>query len=251
MYSDLGNASQIFELHSKLKEMKQGSNSVTQYFSDLQDLWQELDLFFEEDSSCAKCSIKQQLKLENERVYDFLAGLNRNLDEVRGRVVARDPFPSTDEAFAKVRREEGRRKVMLTDDQPFSSYAPKGSALVSRNSSSHGQPNHDPRMNKRGERPWCNHCNHPGHTREKCWQLHGKPANWQPRKPAEGRAYQAHSDRNTAGQTGTPIQFNKEQVEHLCCLLNQPSFNVNSSSGSTICSCSMAQSGPIIGEDNW
>ena len=38
MYSDLGNASQIFEIRSKLKEMKQGSNSVTQYFSDLQDL---------------------------------------------------------------------------------------------------------------------------------------------------------------------------------------------------------------------
>ncbi|KAK0598581.1 hypothetical protein LWI29_036055 [Acer saccharum] len=182
MYSDLGNASQIFELRSKLKEMKQGSNSVTQYFSDLQDLWQELDLFFEEDSSCDKCSIKQQRKLENERVYDFLAGLNRNLDEVRGRVVARYPFPSTEEAFAEVRREEGRRKVMLTDDQPISSSAPEGSTLVSKNSSSYGQPNHDPRMNKRGERPWCNHCSRPGHTREKCWQLHGKPAHWQPRK---------------------------------------------------------------------
>ena len=50
-YSNLGNASQIFEIRSKLKEMKQGSKSVTQYFSDLQDLWQELDLFFEDDST--------------------------------------------------------------------------------------------------------------------------------------------------------------------------------------------------------
>ncbi|TXG73529.1 hypothetical protein EZV62_002108 [Acer yangbiense] len=113
IYLDLGNASQIFKLHSKLKEMKQGSNSVTQYFSDLQDLWQELNLFFEEDSSCAKCSIKQQCKLENERIYDFITGLNWNLDEICGQVVARDPFPLIEEAFAEVHREEGRRKDAL------------------------------------------------------------------------------------------------------------------------------------------
>lgn len=39
MYSDLGNASQVFELRSKLKEMKQGTKFVTQYFFDLQDIW--------------------------------------------------------------------------------------------------------------------------------------------------------------------------------------------------------------------
>ena len=40
-------------------------------------------------------------------VSDFLAGLNPDLDEVRGWVVSRTPFPGTEEAFAEVRREEG------------------------------------------------------------------------------------------------------------------------------------------------
>ncbi|KAL5763277.1 hypothetical protein ACOSP7_019541 [Xanthoceras sorbifolium] len=35
MYSNLDNASQIFKLRMKLKELKQGSNTITQYFSDL------------------------------------------------------------------------------------------------------------------------------------------------------------------------------------------------------------------------
>ncbi|KAJ9685355.1 hypothetical protein PVL29_017399 [Vitis rotundifolia] len=35
MYFDLGNVSQVFEIRSKLKEMKQGTQSVTQYFTDL------------------------------------------------------------------------------------------------------------------------------------------------------------------------------------------------------------------------
>ncbi|KZV19361.1 hypothetical protein F511_25096 [Dorcoceras hygrometricum] len=99
MYSDLGNASQLFELRSKLKEIKQGSNSVTHYFSELQELWQELDLFLEDSHICAECSNHVRRTLEKERVFDFLAGLNRELDDVRGRIVARDPFPSTDDAF--------------------------------------------------------------------------------------------------------------------------------------------------------
>lgn len=46
MYSDLGNASLIFELRLKLIAKKHGSNAVSQYLYDLQDIWQELDLFF-------------------------------------------------------------------------------------------------------------------------------------------------------------------------------------------------------------
>ncbi|KAH7557204.1 hypothetical protein JRO89_XS11G0073600 [Xanthoceras sorbifolium] len=124
----------------------------------------------------------------------LLTSLNRNLDEVRGRVVARAPFPSPEEAFTEVRQEEGHRKVMLNDDpvQPALSSAPESFALVSRNFSSHGRPVHDSRSNKRGERPWYDHCNPPGHTREKCWQLHGKPPNWQQKNLVDERAYSTH-----------------------------------------------------------
>ena len=33
---------------------------------------------------------------------------------------------------------------------------------------------------KLDERPWvwCDFCNKPRHTRENCWKIHGKPANW-------------------------------------------------------------------------
>lgn len=36
----------------------QGEKSVTDYFSDLQDIWQELDLFLEDLSPCATCGVK-------------------------------------------------------------------------------------------------------------------------------------------------------------------------------------------------
>ena len=59
MYSDLGNVSQVFEIRSKLKEIKQSTQSVTQYFTDLEDKWQELDLLLDENSMCETCSVKQ------------------------------------------------------------------------------------------------------------------------------------------------------------------------------------------------
>ncbi|KAH7561077.1 hypothetical protein JRO89_XS10G0169100 [Xanthoceras sorbifolium] len=103
--------------------------------------------YITDDSLCPECSIKQRRKLNDERVYDFLVSLNWNLDEVRGRIVARALFPSPEEAFSEVRREESHRKVMLNDDLALSSTL-EGSALVSRNFPSHRRPVHDSRSNK-------------------------------------------------------------------------------------------------------
>ncbi|KAG6479487.1 hypothetical protein ZIOFF_062953 [Zingiber officinale] len=40
-------------------------------------------------------------RMESDRVYVFLAGLNRELDEVRGRILGRNPLPSSSEVFAE------------------------------------------------------------------------------------------------------------------------------------------------------
>lgn len=113
--------------------------TVTQYFSDLQELWKELNLFLDEEVTCTACSDKQRKNLEKERVFDFLAGLNRELDDVRSRVVARDPFSSTEDAFAEVRRKEVRPKVMLIDDTLVLPTAPEGSAIISHKSMPSGR----------------------------------------------------------------------------------------------------------------
>ena len=46
-YSNLGNSTQVFDIKSKLWDIKQGSQSLTQYYNALKNLWQELDLFYE------------------------------------------------------------------------------------------------------------------------------------------------------------------------------------------------------------
>lgn len=55
------------------------------------------------------------MKLESERVVEFLTGLNCEFDDVRGRILGWRPLPSTREVFLEVRHEERQQSVMLRE----------------------------------------------------------------------------------------------------------------------------------------
>ena len=112
MYSGAKNASQIFEIKTRLWQMKQEDREVTEYYTEMLGLWQDLDLNREEERECTGDSVHFK-KMENERVFQFLARLNCELDDVRSRVLSRRLLPSIREVFSEVQREESRRRVML------------------------------------------------------------------------------------------------------------------------------------------
>ncbi|EOY31231.1 Uncharacterized protein TCM_038193 [Theobroma cacao] len=102
MYLDLENSAQCFEVRSALRSTKQGNLSVTEYFNTLTKLWQEMDMFYETNWHCPKDSLKYKQMLEKERVFDFLHGLSKELDEVRGRLLETKPFPNLSQSSALV-----------------------------------------------------------------------------------------------------------------------------------------------------
>lgn len=108
--------------------------------------------------------------LDKDRIYDFLAGLNKELDEVRGRLLGMRPLLSIKEIFAGVCREESRKCVMLGEGP---TQVIENSALVVCGPEAHGS--------KKGQL-WSNHCQRPHHTKETCWKVHGKPTNWVPNR---------------------------------------------------------------------
>ncbi|GAA0159999.1 hypothetical protein LIER_16655 [Lithospermum erythrorhizon] len=127
MHSDLENTSHVFEIKSQLKEIRQGNLSVTKYYSDLKKLWQEIDLYSLIDPLCTDCNAMYKKKIQKEGVYEFLTCLKNDLDEARSRVINRDPFATTKEAFFDIRREETRKRAML---QKISQTTEKSALMV-------------------------------------------------------------------------------------------------------------------------
>ncbi|XP_057416096.1 uncharacterized protein LOC130710761 [Lotus japonicus] len=233
MYSDLENKSQIYELTLKVREIRQGGNNVTKYFHSLKRVWQDLDLFNTYKWNSAEDAKHHRQTVEEGRIFQFLAGLNEELDEVRGRIIGRATLPSLGEVFAEVRREETRRSVMMgktkTDAPPSETNALAVETAALKTSTN--QKNFSNR--------WCDHCNRPGHTRESCWKIIGRPAHLKGGKsgPKNQKSFPtAHEAEKTS--------LKKEQVEELIRLLNS-NFLSGTPSGS------VAQTGPDFGEDDW
>lgn len=54
--------------------------------------------------------------VEQKRTIKFFLGPNKDLDEAKGRITRTKPLPTIREAFAAVRREESRKKLMMPDN---------------------------------------------------------------------------------------------------------------------------------------
>ncbi|KAL6334490.1 hypothetical protein AAG906_016036 [Vitis piasezkii] len=115
--------------------------------------------------------------------------------------------------FFEVRREESRKKVMMGSKSNLPDIGCLALAARSFNSSGGDRQKRD--------RPWCDYCKKPGHYKETCWKLHGKPADWKPkpRFDRDGRAHVAANSESTS--VPEPSPFNKEQMEMLQKLLSQ------------------------------
>ena len=51
--------------------------------------------------------------IERERIFEFLAGLNIEFDQMRVQILGKESLPLLNEVFSLIRAEEGRRTVML------------------------------------------------------------------------------------------------------------------------------------------
>ena len=58
------------------------------YFTSLSKLWHELDLVDDFLWKCTEDCKRFKVRINKEHIYDFLVGLNQDLDVVRNRILA-------------------------------------------------------------------------------------------------------------------------------------------------------------------
>ena len=92
-----------------------------------------------------------------------LIGLRPDLESIRDQILGSSSVPSLDDVFARLLR-------ISTQTLPFDSTS-DSSVLVSQTNSRGGRSS----TQGRGQRPHCTYCNKLGHTRDRCYQLHGRP----------------------------------------------------------------------------
>lgn len=113
MYSKHDNTAELYELEAQLHGIRQGEATVSAYFSHLKRIWQQIDLYEVHAWPTPEADRMYRQIVETKRIFRFLAGLNKELDVVRGRILGMKPMPALNSVFSEVRHEESRLKVMV------------------------------------------------------------------------------------------------------------------------------------------
>lgn len=77
------------------------------------NLWQEMDHYICIVIECNSVTAALKKFIEKNRVFDFLAGLNAEFDQVRMQILGKEEFPSLNETIFMVRTEGSKRGAML------------------------------------------------------------------------------------------------------------------------------------------
>lgn len=188
----------ISELQSEISNLKQGSSSVTDFFTELKTLWEEID-GFRPLPICicnARCPCQGNAKIYKDQDYiiRFLTGLNEEFATVRSQILLMKPLPSLNEVFSMVIQQErqsssissnsgqnlGDTRSMLNAVDNRQGFGrgrgyPQGNQYNGgRNSTSSSNGRGFYSGSGRGNRI-CTHCGKIGHTIDTCYKIYGLP----------------------------------------------------------------------------
>ena len=79
---------------------------MIEYANSLKNLWHEFDHYWVFEMKCSKDTAILKNSIEKDRVYDFLAGLNPEFDQVRVQILGKEETPSLEKTISLIKVEE-------------------------------------------------------------------------------------------------------------------------------------------------
>ncbi|XP_048497621.1 uncharacterized protein LOC125496250 [Beta vulgaris subsp. vulgaris] len=152
---EVTNGSRKYKLSKQLYETKQGEKSITDYYTEMRGLWEELEslnslppitTLTNEVNAFVKAMNEQQ---EEQRLFQLLNGLDDVYGVQRSHLLMMIPLPSVDVACSYLHQEESQREVL----RPVKEEA-EAVAMLSKSSEVS-----------------CGECGKIGHTKDKCWRI--------------------------------------------------------------------------------
>ncbi|KAK9714917.1 hypothetical protein RND81_06G130600 [Saponaria officinalis] len=161
----VSNGARKFMLNKTLDELNQGDKSISEYFTELRILWQNLEIMSDwppitiitpEFSTFLGALHKEQ---EEKRLFQFLNRLDNSYSTMWSNLLMMNPLPTVEEAASLfMQKETQRRNVSSSVTMEV-----EGSAVF---------------VNKKeNDIPTCTICLKKRHLKEACWKVVGYPSN--------------------------------------------------------------------------
>lgn len=170
-----GNRVRIAELQHQLYNLKQGGLSVTDFFTQLKIMWEELENY--RPIPLCTCAVRCTCDSNrNARVFRggnyvmrFLMGLNENYSMVKSQILMMNPFPDLNFAFSTVLQFERQNGLNPSSEEEQVMI----NAVEGKHFGNFAGKKKNPNSNK-----ICTHCGKDGHTVEVCYKKHGYPQHY-------------------------------------------------------------------------
>ncbi|XP_075640469.1 uncharacterized protein LOC142612235 [Castanea sativa] len=215
------NGPRVFNLQKEISELHQGEVTITDFFTQLKALWDQLQNLSPFPScTCGKCVCNINKRLNDvqarELVMKFLMGVNETFSQVRTQVLLMDPIPSLSKVYSLMIQEETQKAVtnpstVKVDSTTLVAKIPNlGNNLVGNSAGTKGK-----------EKPICTHCGKTDHTADKCYRLHGFPPGFKfKNKTAMAHQVSLPHAQDLVSNTSTGnITFTTEQYQQLLALI--------------------------------
>ncbi|XP_019255103.1 PREDICTED: uncharacterized protein LOC109233688 [Nicotiana attenuata] len=196
---DQTNGAKLYQLQKEINDLSQGTLNITGYYTKMKKLWKELNTLNAHAQCKCHCTCGAKASMhkaeQDRRLIQFLMGLNEAYTVVRGSILMMNPLPSLAQAFAILIQEEKQREMnpnnhLMIDSSALSvnraasnnfrtTYGQQGNGSGGSSYSNYNQSSGTGGNGFRGNyptnrpRPACDYCKKPGHTKDRCYKLHG------------------------------------------------------------------------------
>ncbi|XP_061990114.1 uncharacterized protein LOC133708658 [Rosa rugosa] len=150
------NTVQLFHIENAIHDCKQGTSSVTSFFTKLKSLWNEKDVLCEIPPCICEVSKEIKAYMDTQKTMKFLMGLNDNYATIRSSIVNMESFPIVNQAYSMALRQE--KQAELSTGKAMAQ--PEATAFAMRRGN---------RENEDGEGAVrCEKCNKTNHSTKNC-----------------------------------------------------------------------------------
>ncbi|KAF7822518.1 uncharacterized protein G2W53_020662 [Senna tora] len=161
----------IYQIQRDLAATEQGSDDVTTYYGKIKKFWEELGrLLPMPRCTCGLCVCDVNKRLNEvesaNKMSQFLMGLNKVFDNIRGYILNLEPLPSVNKALAMITTVEQQQEVLsVYGVNPIES----ASAVMKGGKADYYKRKEEKKLEK------CTYCQMNGHLKDTCFKLNGYP----------------------------------------------------------------------------